>query len=120
METTYFFEIQNKKFAEAVDIFREFFLSPLLDKAFVDKEMKAVDSEFRNCLTSDPHRFLQILRSLSSENSSFNKFHIGNQDTLGLEDIYQRLKAFYEREYRYQNNGKCKQNDFGDLLESVN
>ena len=85
---------------EALDIFKEFFVDPLLDKKYVDKEMKAVDSEFRNSLTSDPHRFLQILRVLSNPESKFNKFHIGNLETLKIPGIYEKLKAFYEQHYR--------------------
>jgi secreted Zn-dependent insulinase-like peptidase len=100
MQTTYYFSIENGKYLEALDIFREFFINPLLDKQYVDKEMNAVDSEFKNSLTSDPHRFLMLLRTLSSKDSGWNKFHIGNLETLNIPNIYKRLREFYEAEYR--------------------
>lgn len=44
--TSYFMDVAEDGLMECLDIFAQFFVSPLLDKHFVDKEVNAVDSEY--------------------------------------------------------------------------
>jgi insulysin len=54
--TGYFFDIKNEKFGEALDIFSAFFKDPLFSESSVDREMNAVDSEFKGNLSSEARR----------------------------------------------------------------
>ena len=45
--TNYFFDIQPEYFREGLDRFAHFFIAPLLDKAYVDREKNAVHSEYQ-------------------------------------------------------------------------
>ena len=49
-DTNYHFEVANDKFGEALDIFAQFFLCPLLGESQADREMNAVDSEYNMSL----------------------------------------------------------------------
>jgi secreted Zn-dependent insulinase-like peptidase len=40
--------VTSENFPEAVDIFSQFFKEPIFDKAAIDREMHAVDSEYNN------------------------------------------------------------------------
>lgn len=99
--TVFYFEIGNTNFREGLDIFSQFFLCPLLDPKYVEKEMNAVDSEFSKNINNDMWRSQHLFRTTSNPESPFNMFSTGNMDTLKLPDIYERLKGFYEKEYRY-------------------
>ena len=98
--TAYYFNIRNQSFVEALDIFCEFFISPLLNPKYVDKEMHAVNSEFIKNINNDIWRAQNLFRILSNPESIFNIFSTGNLDTLQLPDIHSRLTDFYDKNYR--------------------
>ena len=54
--TYYFFDIKNERFAEALDIFSQFFKGPLFTESATEREMNAVDSEFRKNLSDEGRR----------------------------------------------------------------
>lgn len=54
--TYYFFDIKNEKFSEALDIFSQFFKEPLFTESATEREMNAVDSEFRKNLSDESRR----------------------------------------------------------------
>lgn len=47
MSTNYHFDIATDAFEEALDMFAQFFISPLFNENAVDREMLAVDSEHK-------------------------------------------------------------------------
>ena len=98
--TVFHFNIGNAGFNEAVDIFSQFFHSPLLNKDSVDKEINAVNSEFYKNLNNDARRVMQIFRANSNPDSSFSMFSTGNLKTLKQPNIYDRLREFYKEYYR--------------------
>ena len=53
IDTNYHFEVSNEAFGEALDRFAQFFLCPLLGDDQTDREMNAVDSEYKMSLTND-------------------------------------------------------------------
>ena len=89
----------KKNYLESLDIFAQFFISPNLDKNLIDKEMKAVVSEFENDIRTDNWREYQLLRHVSKKESLMNKFTNGNYDTLKKDDIYEVLKNFHIENY---------------------
>jgi insulysin len=52
-DTNYFFDVQNDFFEGALDIFAQFFISPLFTESATDRELKAVDSENSKNLQDD-------------------------------------------------------------------
>ena len=54
--TNYHFDIKNEVFNDALDIFSQFFKRPLFTESATDREMNAVDSEFRRNLSNEGRR----------------------------------------------------------------
>lgn len=66
----------------ALDRFSQFFIAPLFLSSSVDRELRAVDSENKKNLQSDPWRLLQLSKSLSNPKHPFHHFSTGNLQTL--------------------------------------
>ena len=102
--TVYYFSVRSQSFEEALGIFSEFFISPLLSKKYIDKEMHAVDSEFSKNINNDVWRGQNLFRTTSNSKSVFNVFSTGNLETLKVPDIHSRVSAFYQETYRLVQN----------------
>lgn len=100
--TNYFFDIDKNSLDEALDRFAQFFIAPLFDKAFVKREMNAVDSEYKLKIKDDNRRILQIMRATSNPAHPFSKFSVGNLQTLSDQPgsaTRDRLIDFYQEHY---------------------
>lgn len=98
-QTNYYFTVANDKLEPALDIFAQFFLSPLFDSSCVDREIHAVDSEFTKNINNDMWRQSQLLFSLACPTHPLNRFGTGNINTLQIADIRARLIAYYGEQY---------------------
>ena len=67
---------------KALEIFTNFFISPLFSSSGTQREVQAVDSENSKNLVSDGRRRWQVLKSIASESHHFSKFSTGNKITL--------------------------------------
>ncbi|KAJ2084201.1 metalloprotease, partial [Coemansia sp. S100] len=103
--TRYYFVVANDAFEGALDRLSSFFTSPLLKKDCVDRELCAVDSEYKGLLNNDIWRSYQIGCKLSDPNHPNSKFMIGNIETLKQSakdhdlDLYEELLKFYNKYY---------------------
>ena len=96
--TNYHFEISDQAFEGALDRFSQFFIAPMFDAEFTDREMNAVDSEFEMNLQNDDWREQEMFRTMVRADHPENHFTIGNLET--LRDVKRAdLLAFYERYY---------------------
>ncbi|KAJ2067654.1 metalloprotease [Coemansia sp. S2] len=103
--TSFYFGIANNAFEEALDRFSSFFTSSLFKKDCIDRELCAVDSEFKGLESSEYWRLHQIECKLFSSGHPYSKFKIGNIKTLqqgakdhGL-DLHKELLKFYNKYY---------------------
>jgi insulysin len=90
----------------ALDRFAQFFIEPTFARDSVDREVKAIDSEYKNGITNDSWRSYQLLKSLSDPRHPFSKFGCGNYETLmslGLDALLNELQAFWETYYKTYN-----------------
>lgn len=107
--TSFYFDVDRDYFHKALDKFAHFFVSPLLTKNCVDREIEAVDSEFQESIRSDEDRLTQLLCTKTGKpGNPMVKFVFGNADTLkripaekGI-DVYGRLRDFFNRYYTAQ------------------
>lgn len=100
--TNYFFEIDNSQLAPALDRFAQFFIAPLLAPDYIERERKAVHSEYRAKIQDDTRRTLDVYRQLLNPNHPAANFSVGNLDTLvDHEDqtLQQALVDFYQTYY---------------------
>lgn len=98
-DTNYHFEVSNEGFEKALDMFAQFFISPLFGESQTEREMKAVDSEFNMSLQNDAWIQFRILQVLAHEESSLNRFTVGSLESLKQEGIREALLAFHKKWY---------------------
>jgi len=98
--TYFYFDINEKKFAEATDIFSQFFKEPLFNPESMDREMKAIDSEYQMHISDEPIATDQLEKSdIAAPGSIVSRFLIGNLQTLKVDGVYNQLKSYYKDNY---------------------
>jgi insulysin len=96
--TNYFFEVNHDGFPEALDRFAQFFIAPIFDEKFVDRERNAVHSEHQKNLKDDMWRSHMVFERLHKKGHPKTKFATGDLKTLAnaSRDI---LMEFYQKYY---------------------
>lgn len=124
--TNYFFDIQAEHLAGALDRFAQFFIAPLFNEAYVERERNAVHSEFRAKFSSEFRRQEDVLRQLVNPEHTFAKFRTGNLESLHNEEgnLRKDLLAFYQQYYSATNMrlvvaGKDSLDDLQALVTSL-
>ncbi|KAL0818303.1 hypothetical protein ABMA28_008789 [Loxostege sticticalis] len=102
--TTFYFEIQEKYLPQAMDMFSQFFVSPLMRKEAMQREREAIESEFAIAHPSDSNRKDQLLSSLFPEGHPARTFTWGNlrslRDDINDDDkLYKAAHEFRKRHY---------------------
>ncbi|CAM9402879.1 unnamed protein product, partial [Laminaria digitata] len=106
--TTFKFEVGAEHLRGALDIFSQFFVSPLFSESSTGRELLAVDSEDSKNRTNDGRRILQVLKALADEDHPYSNFSTGNLKTLKDDvpegvDTRRELLAFHGKHYRASN-----------------
>eukprot|EP00117_Sycon_ciliatum_P035397 scpid28606/ scgid26845/ Insulin-degrading enzyme; Insulin protease; Insulysin len=97
--TNYYFHVNQDAGAKALDMLAQFFISPTLSKDGVAREVKAVDSEFRNSLSNDAFRRERFLSLMSSQQSQASRFAVGSVETLNKPGVLTALRKFFKEQY---------------------
>ena len=101
--TCFYFDIHHQYFAEALDRFSQFFISPLLADEFIAKERKNIEAEFKLKLKDDIRRLYDVHKETINQRHPFSKFSVGNVDTLADrngESIGKEINRFFEQYYQ--------------------
>ncbi|MAH74143.1 MAG: hypothetical protein CBC09_08920 [Cellvibrionales bacterium TMED49] len=96
--TNYFYEIQPSAFEESLDRFAQFFIAPLLSPEYVEREKKAVHSEYKMQYKDDSRRGYMAAKEALNPEHPARRFSIGSLDTLSG-DIEADLKLFLKNNY---------------------
>ncbi|XP_046963766.1 nardilysin-like [Vanessa cardui] len=102
--TTFYFEIQEKHLPQAMDIFSQFFVSPLMKKEAMQREREAIQSEFAIAAPSDSNRKDQLLSSTFPAGHPARTFTWGDMRSLrervaGDERLHAAAHRFRARHY---------------------
>jgi insulysin len=100
--TNYFFDVSADALEPALDRFAQFFAAPLFNAEFVEREVNAVNSEYRAKVRSDRRRELAVLKSQLNKAHPFSRFSVGNLKTLQSGkpvQLRQALLGFYQQYY---------------------
>ncbi|GAA6060548.1 hypothetical protein JCM10212_006912 [Sporobolomyces blumeae] len=98
-ETNYHFDVAPSALPGALARHSQFFTSPLFDPSCTDRELNAVDSEFRRNLQLDVRRLFQLGKATSDEGHPYRKFGTGSKESLGQPDVRDRLLRWYAENY---------------------
>eukprot|EP00531_Pseudo-nitzschia_arenysensis_P017139 CAMPEP_0116149838 /NCGR_PEP_ID=MMETSP0329-20121206/19195_1 /TAXON_ID=697910 /ORGANISM="Pseudo-nitzschia arenysensis, Strain B593" /LENGTH=1190 /DNA_ID=CAMNT_0003646247 /DNA_START=113 /DNA_END=3685 /DNA_ORIENTATION=+ len=112
-DTNYYFSVTSQQddidetsegLKGGLDRLAQFFIAPNFEESMVERELRAIDSEYRNGKTSDGWRNYQFLKSISNQNHPFSNFGCGNYETLSsLGTPVQELKDFWKKYYTTSN-----------------
>lgn len=99
--TMFYFDIVEEHLAGAIERFAQLFVSPLMLKDSMEREMQAVESEFQNNLNDDDTRIMQLCASIA--NGPISTFTWGNLKTLkeGISNdkLYSAVHDFRRKHY---------------------
>lgn len=101
--TLYFFDINARQLEPAIDRFSQFFIAPLFDEDFSERERNAVQSEYAASLQSDGRRIADVIREISLDSHPASKLAVGTLETLDVPNMVSRLQAFYREHYVAEN-----------------
>lgn len=100
--TNFYFDIRPDAFAKGLTQFSALFTAPLFDQTWIQKELQAVESEYRMKLTDELRRLYQVHKDTSNPAHPFTKFSVGNAQTLCKGDtgqLKQELTDFFNQWY---------------------
>ena len=98
--TNYHFTVNATYLEEALDRLSQFFISPLFDAKYIQKEINAVHSEHQKNLQSEFLRSYSVIKALANPIHPFSKFSTGNKDTLSkIPNLRKEVIAFYNKNY---------------------
>jgi secreted Zn-dependent insulinase-like peptidase len=99
--SSYFFDIDNLYFQNALKQFSRFFINPLLSASATNKERNAIDAEFKLKLKDDSRRIYQAHKETANSKHPFSKFSVGSSDTLSDREqcISYEIKSFFNEHY---------------------
>jgi len=94
--TNYYFDVNNSAFEEAVHRMSRFFVNPLFDETYSEREKNAVQNEFKIRYA----RFAsgRVYKAFYREDSRSRLFSIGNYASLGDTKV-EDTKKFYKEHY---------------------
>lgn len=101
-QTTYYFDVDNDQLSAALDRFAPFFISPTFDARYVEREMNAVNAEYKASLKDDGRRIFSASKMAMNPEFPYTRFSTGNLDTLANRpgsDVRDELIRFYETHY---------------------
>lgn len=96
--TAYFFDCQSDLIFNVLDIFCQFFVNPLLDPKYVDKEVTAVDHEHQKNIGSDTFRKWSLIDKFITDDVN-SRFRTGSVQTLKVKGVVEALRKLYETYY---------------------
>ena len=103
--TNYFFEVNRSAFEPTLDRFAQFFIAPLFDEAYLEREKHAVNAEYKAGIKSEERRQLDVLREIANPAHPFSRFSVGSLESLSSDatPIRDDVVAFYQRYYSASN-----------------
>lgn len=103
--TKYYFDVVPNELDGALNIFAQFFISPLFTESATEREINAVNSEHEKNLATDVWRIRQVNKSLSNPDHPYSRFGTGNKKTLADDpqaqgiNVRDELIRFHEKWY---------------------
>ena len=76
-ETNFQFDVSTDHLSEALDMFAQFFIDPLMTESATEREMNAVDAEFQRNRDLDGRRIPHLAKMLTDPDHDYNRFTTG-------------------------------------------
>ncbi|KAL1138822.1 hypothetical protein AAG570_008884 [Ranatra chinensis] len=101
--TTFYFECHDQHLHRGMDMFSQFFISPLMKRDAMTREREAIESEFQMSLPSDTYRKQQLICGTAHPDNPARKFMWGNlitlRDNVTDDYLHESVHKFWEGYY---------------------
>ena len=100
--TNYFFIVGNEGFDGSLDRFAQFFIAPLFNEEYVEREKNAVHAEYSTRVEVDMIRRVEVFENVINPKHPAIRFNAGNRDSLAdkpNQTAREALIEFYEQHY---------------------
>lgn len=104
------FEVDDSFLPDALNIFSDMLINPLMDVSLIDKEINSIDAEFKLKIKDDLRRLYQVHKETCNPLHPFSQFSVGNNETLRnieLAELQTALKDFHNQHYVAKNMCLC-------------
>lgn len=98
-DTNFYFEISKSSLKKGLEIFAQFFISPLFKETSLQREMQAVHSEFSKDQQDDEWRVFQVFQTTCNPGHPITHLLNGTLHTLDKPNIREELVRFFESQY---------------------
>ena len=95
-------EVLTPKLPEATHMLTDMLCNPLFELSSIEKEIQAIDAEFKLKQKDDLRRLYQVHKETCNPQHPFSKFSVGNADTFNqhsLDSLKQQLQTFHQDYY---------------------
>ncbi len=100
--TNYFFDVDAGYLEPTLDRFSQFFVAPVLDAEYVDRERNAVHSEYKARYKNEFRRSWDVYREITNPANKSVRFGVGSLETLADKEeqtVREALLDFYVANY---------------------
>jgi secreted Zn-dependent insulinase-like peptidase len=97
--TNYYFYVDHHALSSALDRFADFFIHPTFSPDYIEREINAVEAEFRSRYSQDSMRIVDATREIVSPQHPYKKFNVGSLESLRSPGLRDELVDFYRRYY---------------------
>lgn len=108
--SNFHFDINQQHLSQSLHYFADMLAYPLLDELLIDKEINAIDSEFKLKKKDDLRRLYQVHKETCNPAHPFSKFSVGNEQTLrnvSVSALRQNLRKLHDEYYVSGNMRLC-------------
>ena len=107
--TNFHFDIDPQYLEPALDRFAQFFIAPVMDEAYVERERNAVYSEYKAKIRDESRRRWDVLGELTNPANRSARFSVGTLETLSDTNppgttLFHKNKVRYDLVKFYENN----------------
>jgi insulysin len=97
--TTYYFDCIPSQLNKCIDIFAQFFISPLFNPIYTEKEINAVNEEYKIEKSKNNKKFDRAISQFIDKKHPGSKFTTGNSETLYIDNIRDKCIDYYNKYY---------------------
>jgi insulysin len=100
--TNFHFTVEASALAGTLERFSRFFIAPVMDAQYVERERQVVQAEYSSNLKSDGRRSFSALKAVLNPAHPLSRFSVGSTTTLADrpdDNVRDDLLAFYRRYY---------------------
>ncbi len=103
----YFFDAPNTHFMEAVPRFVDMLVQPSFPQSGIDKEIAAIESEFRAKSKDEQRRLLEVQKETCNQAHPFSRFSVGNRSVFSHFSTQELREALVGLHQRFFNSAYC-------------